>query len=199
MTNITFKPDTHEYFVEGKKKPSVTTILRDEGMYFNPNAGKHHAAMGTAIHKGCQVVAAGEWNPATTHPAIRPKLEAFRQFYTRHRLKALMWEVPIYHSNPEWCGTFDLIAERDGEIWLIDTKSGAPPQYAGVQTAMYELGARHCGIIKPGTKVYRYCLSLLGDGKIYPGKPSDFVVGTAAALLWHWRRQNNTLGVEIQS
>lgn len=199
---LEFAEEGHQYRLNGTVVPGVTTILSDEGLWYNPNANRGNAALGTALHRGCRIVAEGKWDKSTTHPALVPRLEIFQQFLEKTDFKPLLWEQLVYSERYRYAGTFDLLGMRNGNYWLLDIKSNVPPQYADIQLALYEQAARETGIIPLNMSVKRYTLALMearGNVRI-PEKPGDsrsLALGLAAVQLWHFRREKNLLRAEI--
>lgn len=197
--------ETHQYLLDGVRKPGVTTILSDEGLWYNPNASPGNAALGTALHRGARVVAEGRLDREKTHPDLLPRLDIFAAFLNMTGFQPVMWEQLVYSNIYQYAGCFDLLGRmRDGSMWLIDIKSNVPPQYADLQLALYEQAARECGIIDPSQPVKRFTLALMearGNVRI-PAKPGDsrsLAIGLSAVTLWHYRREKNLLRAEIKN
>jgi hypothetical protein len=81
---------------------------------------------GTRLHAAIESILSHE--TVTSQPEDVPAIEGARawlnQQATQHGLQVL--EVESYMLNPElgYAGTVDLIAELDGETWLLDWKTG---------------------------------------------------------------------------
>lgn len=185
-----FDEPTHAYYRGGTRLPGVTTLLADEGFWFNPNANSVNRDLGTAVHRGCKIAAEGRWRKDTTHPDVVPRLENFLAWQDENKFEPIWWEQSVY-SDFGYAGTVDLFgfAHKQNQYWLPDMKSGAPPQYAAFQTALYEQAARERGLIPSSIHtVHRCCLQLHPRYRMHSGGPNDLKIALAAVTCWHARR-----------
>jgi len=159
------------YELDGRYKPSVTSFLKvlNNGIGFAKwlgDAVSYDAAMayaheragvGTFIHFTILKWMQGE-NPDTSQPEIAhsefrdeivKKLLEFAQFWNQHNFKLLACEIPVWADNYPVAGTIDLILKdrNNGEIWVIDIKTGKIwPSYKW-QIAAYADLAVECGYV----------------------------------------------------
>lgn len=79
------------------------------------------AKLGTAVHDA----AATNMDPATVAPEVRPRLIQFRDWLARSGAIVLAAEFQIFNLTVGYAGTGDLLVRfPNGEVWLIDLKTG---------------------------------------------------------------------------
>jgi hypothetical protein len=82
------------------------------------------AELGSAVHAAAEAIARGESGPIDE--AVRPFVAAYRRdFLEIFRPRFLALEAMVCSLRYEYGGTADAFAEIEGEIWLIDYKTGA--------------------------------------------------------------------------
>jgi hypothetical protein len=186
MTAVDFDEATHTYAVAGRVLPSVTQILKAVGIiddsYYAPGSDER----GTAIHLACQLDDEGDLDESTLDPAIRPYLNAWREFRAtldNHDLMRI--EQRLADPVLGFAGTIDRIVPFNAiRAEIIDIKSGAPEPWHAIQLAAYQLLAKTTG---KRTAVY---LSADGTYKLRNfGCGEDRNVFLAALAIWNWRNK----------
>jgi hypothetical protein len=82
------------------------------------------ADLGTQVHAAAEAIARG--GPVTAGDDLGPFIEAYRRdFLEVFAPRFIALEAMVCSQRYEYGGTADAFAEIDGEIWLIDYKSGA--------------------------------------------------------------------------
>jgi len=82
------------------------------------------ADLGTAVHAAAEAIARGETVPIAEE--VGPFIAAYRRdFLEVFRPRFLAVEAMVCSERYEYGGTADAFAEIDGEIWLLDYKTGA--------------------------------------------------------------------------
>jgi len=150
--SLTFVPERHEYWLDGRRVPSVTEILKDTGVSTNfDELGAMSERLrgqielkrdlGSALHADIHAFDDGDLVWRTVDDRVLPYLEAWAIFRENTGLKPLARERVVYHAALNYCGTLDGIFERpDGARVLIDVKTGDPHDAAAnLQTAGYQL------------------------------------------------------------
>lgn len=149
-----FKPETHQYFVDGKEIPSVTQICRAlfcKERHYDP----FYAERGTALHKAAELFDKGILNESTVDPEIKGFLDAYKKFIHEVKPKWEQIEVPLYTNYA--AGTPDRIGEMLGKRVIVDIKTGQPEKWHHDQLAAYaDIGDEYSS--------YRYALYLKKDG-----------------------------------
>jgi len=144
---LLFNPEAHEYFLDGVQLPSVTQILRQQGLVqldgIPPFILEAARRRGTAVHALAHFWNEGDLDPASVDEAYRPYLDAWIACVEQRRIDPLLCEHRLASRRHRVCGTLDLLAEMDGEGWLFDFATGDPATVAkDFQTAAY-LGMAH--------------------------------------------------------
>jgi hypothetical protein len=117
-----------------------TAIAGAERLIEDREAGRVDAAVKylttlstTAMDRGSRIHASIEQilrrEPATIDPRDEPAVEGARAWLNQqamqHGLRPLEVEAFMLHATLGYGGTCDLIAELDGEVWLLDWKTGS--------------------------------------------------------------------------
>lgn len=185
MTELTFTPDDHRYYLNNVELPSVTRILADMGFvdtgYFTPES----AQRGTYVHRACELDDTGELDEASLDAVLRPYVDAWRAFKTESGITIDLIEKPVASEIYRFAGTVDRTGTVFGEPALLDIKSGAVQSATALQTAAYEIAL--------GGKLKRYAVRLMNTGK-YKLHPyvdrQDRQIFLSAVACWHWRKNN---------
>lgn len=128
---IDFDEDTHTYYVNGVRKPSVSAIMRpiSDKHYNDMNVPKSviekAAKRGTLVHEAIDLY--DTFGVETENKEIKPYLLGYKM---AKRLEVLF---PKYNeirlTNGDYCGTLDMIAIKDNELILIDLKATSKINY----------------------------------------------------------------------
>src|SRR5664280_2974879 len=82
------------------------------------------ADLGTAVHLAAEAIARGQSGPVSEE--VGPFVAAYRRdFLEAFRPRFIALEAMVCSERYEYGGTADAFAEIDGEIWLLDYKTGA--------------------------------------------------------------------------
>ncbi|MDQ2782221.1 MAG: DUF2800 domain-containing protein [Actinomycetota bacterium] len=81
------------------------------------------AAQGSDIHAWAEAHVLGKVMPEPP-PAHRPYCDGFLRFLEDWRPTYQMSEATVYNRANAYAGTLDAIVEMDGDLWLIDYKTG---------------------------------------------------------------------------
>ena len=156
---LQFDPDKHIYTLNGIIIPSVTTILKPLSDYdgIPQEVLDYAAARGTAVHRACEIFNNGEEFAAPLDSVIEPYFSAWRKFFQEHNMKITASEQRLHHPTFKYAGSFDALADINGEEWLLDIKCTSKlmpsvgPQLAAYQELL-------------GRKVRRAAVQLKKDG-----------------------------------
>lgn len=209
---IEFNADTHEYIVEGIKRPSVTTILRQEGLIdFSMVPQKVLDAalkLGTAAHRACELWDKNNLDMDSLSLPLVPYLEAWKRFRSDFKAEVVHSELKVFSRRWGYCGTIDrVMAIGDHlKLHLIDIKTSTTMAAAtALQTAGYKIayeekfskqltGKEHSRLIS-----HRWGVQLKPDGTYhiepYENK-TDEQVFTALVLVNQFKRRNNLIKKE---
>lgn len=146
-SGLTFDEPMHEYRLNGILLPSVTQIIRDNRLSsdfaFVSAADMARAReLGQAVHMATHYNDEGTLDDATVDPAVRPYLNAWRQFVADRGVEFVALEQRVADPVYQFCGTVDRIARlvtaRGAGELVIDLKTGNPAAAgAHYQTAGY--------------------------------------------------------------
>jgi hypothetical protein len=83
---------------------------------------------GSRIHADIEGILSGNWSALTPDPRDIPALQGARAWLNdqavNHGFRIIEVEAFLIHRTLGYGGTLDLIAEIDGEVWLLDWKTG---------------------------------------------------------------------------
>jgi len=149
---LTFDAEKHEYTLDGRPVPGVTTILSKafgDPWKLVPEASRQYALeLGRAVHKWCELDDAGKITPENMPKGEQMcgYLNAWRKYKAENVAEIVAVEQPVYSVRYQYAGTFDLVAMmKDGKRGVIDRKTGLAfhPFYT-LQTAAYQLAWEEC-------------------------------------------------------
>lgn len=135
---IEFKDNTHEYFLDGRRIPSVSELLsavfpnRFGTSGANPEVLKAGAEYGTMIHQAVQ-----DWLEKGTKTDL-VELDNFIRLWEENNLSLIECERMVY--TDDFAGRFDIKAKDDkGNVWILDIKttSQKKPTNVQYQTSLY--------------------------------------------------------------
>jgi len=186
---ILFKEDTHQYFVDGKEYPSVTTILHslNDFSYVNQDLLDRAAKFGTAVHKATELYDNNELDFDTLDPVLMPYIEAWDNFLHEYKPEILSVEQRIA-SMYGYAGTLDRYVSIKGKRVVIDIKSGTVvPKYTGLQLSAYGQAITEGG----GIVDERYVVHLQPyNYKVVSfNNKTDFITFKSALNLYRWGKQ----------
>jgi hypothetical protein len=161
---------------------------------------------GSRIHGSIEQILRRE--PVEVDPRDEAAVQGARawlnQQATEHALRPLHVEAYLIHATLRYGGTLDLIAEIDGEVWLLDWKTGksvARPSGDVYSDHRLQLAAyAHAEFIaKPGDPkeyplptINRFGIVHVTDGgtRLYEADVTerDWIAFRACLNLWDWRR-----------
>jgi len=183
---LEFLSASHEYRFQGRKLPSVTTVLRPyyDGLeHMDPDKLAMLALFGTHVHQTCHLFNIGMLDRDSLTPAIDSYLAGWEKCLDESGLVVLESETRVLNEELGYAGTLDVIGmfpKQKREV-VIDIKTGTyVPRTVGPQTAAYN-AAR-------GKRVARYCCLLQPNAyKLVPlDDPRDFDIFKAALTLHRW-------------
>jgi hypothetical protein len=174
------------------------------------------AALGSRIHILTEAMLRGG-SPELSEQEL-PYLEAAKRWQADYHPKLISLERAVLNLTDGWGGTFDIIAELDGETWLIDIKTNKGSTYLGIYNGVYPETALQLAaysraefIAKIGDpkryrfpKIDRYAvLHLRPDAPYEKGyrlieydvTDAEYAAFLAALALTRWRREREKVVV----
>jgi CRISPR/Cas system-associated exonuclease Cas4 (RecB family) len=194
---FTYDDTLHAYYLDGVRIPSVTQVLKAQGMIDTTWLTEHGRTRGSHVHTATEMYDKGILDEDTLDPQLRPYLEGWKLFVEENEPIWDTLEVPGYHPLYRYGLTPDrtayLCAHSVTELELIDIKTGQPMPYIEVQMAAYFYALKANGHdVEHARVVY-----LSNDGKYKPVKVKDlrrsFAIFQAAIACFNWRMNNKLL------
>lgn len=182
---IHLDPSTHVYTVDGSIYPSVTQILQDQGFIDATWFTEYARERGKLVHRITHWHDTGELDPGSVDPALEGYLEGWRRFIRESGFDPQIIERPLASHTYRFAGTPDRIGVLNGELAILDIKSGAVQAWTGLQLAGYE--------VLYGQRTARAGVQLTEDGKyklISFTDRSDRAIFLAALSCWWWKEAN---------
>lgn len=160
------------------------------------NEGTNSRERGSRIHATIEGILRREG--PTIDPRDAPAIAGVRTWLNEHKVKPLEIEAYLIHETLGYGGTLDVIAEIDGEVWLLDwktSKSVAWPDGRVYDEMRYQLAAyanaEFVARIGDPTRyelplIQRYGIVHVTDGgtRLYPADVTANDWTTFRACLW---------------
>lgn len=194
--DLTFDEETHTYRFEGRKVPSVTTVIAPLSQYLTQiprDVLEEKRLLGKYVHQASELADIGDLDWDTLWGPARPYVEAWRQFVADTGFTAVVdgIEARLYHMKFRYAGTADRIGILGGQAAVLDLKTSETlePAY-GVQLAAYQEAWNEAN---PKAKItMRKAVQLRPDGtyrvETYRGA-DDFSVFLSCLTLYHWKEK----------
>ena len=161
------------------------------------NEGTNGKERGSRIHAALESILRRE-APAYLDPADEPAIAGARAWLNQRKVKPIEVEAFLINETVGYGGTCDLIAEIDGEVWLLDWKTSKSVAWADgkvynemrLQLAAYsraEFIARVGDDVRyPLPEITRFGIVHVTDGgtKLYEAVVTDADWRTFRACLW---------------
>lgn len=112
---------------DGKKYPSVTSILKPEPYTGSPEYG----IRGTELHRICnEYLKTGKWSePTVKLEKISYEQIKYKEFFKKHEerinAKQIKFNIEVFNDKWVYSGEIDLICKVDGKWTLVDLKTGS--------------------------------------------------------------------------
>ena len=160
---LTFDPENHQYWLRGKQIPSVTWVLRVEGVIDDRYYTDYGLVRGIAVHKGCELIAKGTVDWRSVDYRILPYLEAYQDFLQKTGFIPEIIEKPFINEDLEYGTKPDQIGTWDSQKTVLELKTGKIPKWACLQTA-----GQAMAVCPQPTTIKRMAIELKADGTWMP-------------------------------
>jgi len=192
--DLTFDPGPHLYFWQGKLVPGLTDILKSAGILGNMTySSELHRMRGTIVHEAIRLANKGTLDFSSVEEEHQPYLAAYEAWLLESKAKILHSEVMAYDPDLKFACRIDLLVELEGQIHVVEFKTGIPPSATAIQTAGQACTIKELSESKSPYDIGRLGLHLREDGtyKTYPYKDArDIRVFIAALTCCNWRKNN---------
>lgn len=210
MEQLRFDSKQHKYYVGDRELISVTTLLKVMGLQWYPDneAVRLKMELGTYVHKVSEFYDKNrlgfnvKFYPENIykndeirkenglHEAL-PYFEAYKKFLKDTDCEVIEVEKRYYHPAWLYAGTIDRLVRLNGQLAILDLKTGISIPATALQIGGYAELYRHWHSIIPKG----YVLYLHNDGK-YNLKEIKEVTQQAntflsAMQIYTWKKNNN--------
>lgn len=127
----------HRYFLGSVELTGTTTAMKLAGLIDTTWFTDEARERGQAVHAALQYLAEGSLDPESVHEKIRPYICGFNKFMAENTFETLIFEVPTYHPIYLYGARPDRIGILNGEVGVLDFKTGVAQAWAEIQTAAY--------------------------------------------------------------
>ena len=194
---IEFNEALHEYRVGGIITPSVSQILKANGLMETFRHSETALNNGTAIHRASELHDKGKLDQSNLDPRLQKCIDMWEQFKKEIGVGIILANEEQVSMGPLYAGTIDrVVSLRNGHRAIIDFKSGTPQPWAALQTAAYALAYD----INKHREYERFCAKVHWDNERIVYKPytdsTDFNSFMAMASVYHWKKNNGYLREE---
>jgi hypothetical protein len=171
----------HEYTIDGKVYPGVTTILGDVyGRFPYPEGA---AERGHHVHLATQLFDEDDLDDGSLDPLVAGYLEGWKRFREEMDFQVKQIEMKVFNSTYGYCGTIDRIGTLNGKKAILDVKSGVAEHWHSLQLWAYSL----C-LEEPHQRFAVY-LTAQGKYKLTPyNDRKDMSVWLSTLTVYQWRK-----------
>src|SRR5262245_51508384 len=112
--------DRHIYTLDGKRVPSVTTVLNlvtaDELARIPPKTLEAARVFGTNVHAAVDLFNRGQLDEDTLDAPLVPYLDGWKKFLAESGAVVIASELAVYHPILRYAGTEDVVLDWGGRI-----------------------------------------------------------------------------------
>ena len=170
---LTFSAEKHEYREGGCLIPSVTQVLKAEGLWDFSMVKKEYLdyalVLGTAVHRGSELYELGTLDETTVDPIVKKRLDQWLLFLESAEKKGWLQGEGFIEkrlsSGLGYAGCPDRFYYCEKRLITIDIKTGIKTPGTHLQTAAYEILEREYLLSqkKQVRESLRFCVYLKDD------------------------------------
>jgi hypothetical protein len=198
LENLIFNEESHLYTYDGKRIPSVSNILLDEGFINAQWFTEEGRRRGTDVHATIKNHCLGAH--CMLKESVVPYFSAFKNFQNDCDWKAEIIEEPM--ACDQYAGTADQFGTLNGHLSVLDIKSGVISRATGLQLSAYEklywiYKSKVNGTIKSNLNplMKRFALQLTDTGRYilteFKDRIDRFIWDSAVAIWWFKKNMRN--------
>lgn len=198
---LKFEEKGHRYFLDGRRYPCVTDILKESAVINMPPGVDMTEAMhrGRYVHAACDLLNNHNLKMETLIPRYTGYVRAWALFLKEAAAGVIASESRVYSKKWQYAGTVDSILQVNKGIALVDIKTGERPEpFWQLQTAGYKIAWEEMY----GQKInQRLAVMLRADGTykkdshVDPGDINQFL-GFVSGYAWKLNKRIITLPEE---
>lgn len=192
--SIEFNEAFHEYRVGGILTPSVSQILKANGLMDCFRHSEVALNNGTAIHRALELHDLGKLDERSLDPRLKKCLNLWDNFKKEIGVSLVLEAEKRVAFGVLYAGTIDRVLKlQNGHKMVLDFKSGNPQPWAALQTAGYALAYD----LEKHNDYERCCAKVHWDMDRVIYKPyndsADFNTFMAMATVYHYKKNNGYL------
>lgn len=172
---IHFDKDDHIYTAldTGEVLPHITGMLEETGWIDSRWYKEEHSERGTQVHRLTADYDLGALHLEESKGGYRAYLLAHVDLMARLKPDVLEVEVPIGHPYHRYAGRPDRVWRLNGQLAVVDIKSGGEEKSHAIQTALQAILVSLKYDNLPPEMFARYALYLTPKGKAKPRPHED--------------------------
>lgn len=134
-TKLTFNPKTHSYFVDDKRVPGVSEILKTIGLSKSyVGVDPFYKERGIAVHRAIELYLQNNLDESSIDPILKPFFAGFLKYWEKYGTQPIAIEKMLYSPLYGFAGTLDLVAHK-----ILDWKcSKSHDPVAEIQGMLYQ-------------------------------------------------------------
>lgn len=196
---IEFNEALHEYRVGGIITPSVSQILKANGLMESFRTSEVKLQNGTAIHKALELHDLGKLDERSLDPRLAKCIQLWDKFKKEIGVLTILESEKRVAFGVLYAGTIDRVLSLSShKRMVLDFKSGNPQPWAALQTAAYALAYD----LEKHKEYERCCAKVHWDMDRIIYKPyqddTDFNTFMAMATVYHYKKNNGYLRDETE-
>lgn len=133
--------------------------------------------LGKRVHKALETLTQDEGILVDLEPDLLPYCGGYLRWAEKFEPKVLATEMFVASHRHNYAGTADLICEIDGEVWIVDYKTGAKSIDHGLQLAAYRQAVKE---MNPKSK---------------PPRTACLYLNSKTKRGWSWKEYKEPVGV----
>ncbi len=142
---IIFDKAAHQYRVDGRLVPSVTSVLNAAGLTNPRFFTQESRERGTAVHSAIHYLVQGDLDESSLCKEVMRYFKAFVMFQNLTHFTTIFSEYTVYSGDFDYIGTLDLYGWLNGRRVIIDVKTGSVPPTVDLQLWAYRRAAEEMG------------------------------------------------------
>tara|TARA_R110000824_G_scaffold118263_1_gene270504 strand:- start:37 stop:612 length:576 start_codon:yes stop_codon:yes gene_type:complete len=190
MNELVFDEEEHKYTYRGRTVPGVTSVLEGVGISDFSMVPKDILQdamdLGTSVHLTCEYY---DKEILDVIPEVaEPYLKQWMAFCDLYNPEWVDIESKVFCDRFFYAGTLDRVALMNGELWIIDIKTGGKSKAHRLQTSAYE----KCWLKDKRKKIRRMCVHLTETKftiEEFKNK-TDFDLFLAALTTYNFKKGN---------
>ena len=180
---LEFVEETHSYFWNGDRVPSITQVLVEAGIVETEFCKQSGTDRGSAVHLACQFLDEGMLDESSLDSVVVPYFEAYKRFKEESGFVPDLIEHRFYNDHHGYAGTLDRTGVLNGRNVILEIKTSLKiDRWVGLQLVAQKASLQ---------SIYdRYALQLKDNGRYKLHSftdENDFNVFLSALTIVKWK------------